>query len=96
MTRQIPEGDSLRDFRNAADVLRHGFEVWPADADERRIDDFLRRTRARPVQRVRPWWIGVLFLVAAFLAGAGLAVIVGDMVQTGAATVLEAQRVAGW
>jgi anti-sigma factor RsiW len=97
MTRRIPEGDSLAGLRNAADVLRHGFEVWPADADEQRIDDFLRRTRARPEwPRPRPWWIAALFLAAAFFAGAGLAVIVGDMIQTGAAAAVEAQRVAAW
>jgi hypothetical protein len=93
MTRHIPEGDSLRDLRTAADILREGFDVWPADADERRIDDFLRRTRARPVMP-RPWplLVWALFLVAAFFAGCGVALIVMDMIATGGATALQAER----
>lgn len=76
MTRHIPEGNSLRDLRNAADILREGFDVWPADADERRIDDFLRRSRARPVAprpplRVILAAVAWALLVIALAFGAG-------------------------
>lgn len=94
MTKHIPDGNTLRPLKDAAEILRHGFDVWPENADERRIDDFLRRTRARPVtRRPVPAYVWALFLLAAFCAGAGLAVIIGDMLATAAATVVQAE---GW
>jgi hypothetical protein len=92
MTRQLPEGNSLRDLQDTADILRHGFDVWPADADERRIDDFLRRTRARPQARESwPWWAWFIFGAAAMLACCGVALLVMDALATGAAAAVQAQ-----
>lgn len=77
----------MRDFR---DALRDGKaklqadaraafgtpDIWPADPAERAADRLLRKARARPEwPRPRPWWIGALFLLAAFCAGAAAALL---------------------
>lgn len=104
MTRQIPQGNTLRPLKgiiiDLGNSLDEAQSFWPADPVERAADKVLRKARARPVARsymppllALAWF---LFGAAVALAGMGVALIVADMIATGAATAVEAQRVAGW
>lgn len=78
----------LRDARAALGPV----EVYPTDTDRR-----LSAMPPRVADTPRPWpaFVWALFLVAAFFAGCGVALIVADMIATGSATAVQA-RGASW
>jgi hypothetical protein len=93
-------GNTLRHFKRALDDAREAFgpvDVWPADPTERAADKLLRKAMVRPVRRPPvPWMVPFLFGAAAMALAVALAAFAVDAVQTGAATAVEAERVAGW
>lgn len=100
MTRQIPEGNTLRDFKRIlsdAGAALGPIDVYPSTPQERAADKLLRKAMARPVTpRPVPWLVPFLFGAAAMALAVALAVFAVDAVQTGAAAAVEAERVAAW